>query len=241
MLKTIFSHFYNEEYLLPWWLEHHKKIFDHGVLINYSSTDNSVDIIKKICPTWEIVSSRFTEFEAEKIEIEVIELEKKYPGWKMCLNTTEFLHGDMSYLDERSNSEYIVPCFIMVDNNVEVLPTYDRSLIEQKYYGIHFRSNIRRPRKIHNKSYEEYPVGRHYPFGSDNNNDLFVMWYGYSPFNDFQIKRKLQIQNKMSASDKARGYGVEHIVTKEKLVEQYRNSFLPRAEDLRKFINRNFI
>ncbi len=52
MYKTIISHFYNEEYLLPWWLEHHKKYFNHGIMINYASTDNSVSIIKQICPDW---------------------------------------------------------------------------------------------------------------------------------------------------------------------------------------------
>ena len=38
MRKTITAVFYNEEYLLPWWLMHHKQYFDHGVLINYAST-----------------------------------------------------------------------------------------------------------------------------------------------------------------------------------------------------------
>ncbi|MBJ3789276.1 glycosyltransferase family 2 protein, partial [Bacillus sp. OA1] len=46
MKKTIISHFYNEEYLLPWWLMHHTKIFDHGILINRGSTDRSVEICK---------------------------------------------------------------------------------------------------------------------------------------------------------------------------------------------------
>jgi len=36
----LFSHIYNEEYLLPFWLKHHKKIFDHGVIIDNFSTDN---------------------------------------------------------------------------------------------------------------------------------------------------------------------------------------------------------
>lgn len=51
MSLTVISHFYNEEYLLPWWLNHHKNIFDNGILINYGSTDKSVEIIKSICPT----------------------------------------------------------------------------------------------------------------------------------------------------------------------------------------------
>ena len=41
MKKIIFSHFYNEEFLLPFWLQHHKKIFDHGVLFDYDSSELS--------------------------------------------------------------------------------------------------------------------------------------------------------------------------------------------------------
>ena len=58
MNKTVLTHFYNEEYLLPWWLDHHKKYFDHGILIDYASTDKSVEIIKEICPTWTEVKSK---------------------------------------------------------------------------------------------------------------------------------------------------------------------------------------
>jgi hypothetical protein len=56
--KTIICHFYNEEYLLPWWLNHHKKIFNDGLMINYGSTDRSVELIKQICPTWKIVDTK---------------------------------------------------------------------------------------------------------------------------------------------------------------------------------------
>lgn len=34
---TVLMHIYNEEYLLPFWLNHHKNIFDHGVIVNYDS------------------------------------------------------------------------------------------------------------------------------------------------------------------------------------------------------------
>lgn len=56
--KTIISHFYNEEYLLPWWLMHHTKIFDHGILINRGSTDRSVEICKLFAPNWEVRDSK---------------------------------------------------------------------------------------------------------------------------------------------------------------------------------------
>ena len=100
MYKTIISHFYNEEYLLPWWLEHHKKYFNHGIMINYASTDNSVSIIRQICPDWTVINSRNQFFDAKLIDDEVSDVESTVNGWKTCLNTTEFLVGDYSLLNK---------------------------------------------------------------------------------------------------------------------------------------------
>ena len=36
--RVVISHFFNEAYLLPWWLKHHREIFDHGVLIDTVET-----------------------------------------------------------------------------------------------------------------------------------------------------------------------------------------------------------
>ena len=99
-MKTVISHFYNEEYMLPWWLSHHRQYFDHGIMINYDSTDRSVEIIKEYCPTWEIVQSRNREFGAKACDAEVNDYERKVQGWKICLNTTEFLVGDYSSLND---------------------------------------------------------------------------------------------------------------------------------------------
>lgn len=234
MRKTILSHFFNEEYLLPWWLEHHKKYFDHGILIDYNSTDNSVSIAKEICPGWEVIPSRNKFFGAEIIDIEVMDIESKVEGWKVCLNTTEFLVGDYTLLDDSKNSEYIVPCHVMVDNNSSNLPTYDRPLVEQKPYGISYiNHSTRRPRKIHNKEKENYPLGRHYDY-STYNSDIFtdklaVLWYGWSPYNEFTKRRKLQIQTRIPESDKARRFGAEHLITQDALERTFQQEFLPKA------------
>src|SRR6516164_5807036 len=54
MPLTLISHFWNEEFLLPYWLRHHLPLFDHGVLIDYTSTDRSVEIIHELAPHWEV-------------------------------------------------------------------------------------------------------------------------------------------------------------------------------------------
>ena len=107
-MKTIISHFYNEEYLLPWWLNHHKKYFDYGLMINYASTDRSVEIINKICPDWKVVDSVNKEFAAKDCDEEVEHYEKRISGWKICLNITEFLVGDFSLLNTDNKNEYYI-------------------------------------------------------------------------------------------------------------------------------------
>jgi len=234
MYKTIISHFYNEEYLLPWWLEHHKKYFNHGILINYASTDNSVSTIRQLCPDWTVINSRNKFFDAKLIDDEVTDIESKVSGWKTCLNTTEFLVGDYSLMNNTLEQEITMPCFIMVDVEPEILPSYNKPLIEQKYHGIHYHGRdplARRPRLIHNKTRVEYPLGRHY---SDFNTDkLKVLWYGWSPFNKRSLGRKLQIQNRIPESDKARGFGSQHIADENKLNQIFLKDYFPFAVNLK--------
>lgn len=229
--KTLLSHLYNEEYLLPWWLEHHKNMFDHGVLIDYNSTDRSIEIIRSICPTWDIVTTKNQFFGAKVIDDEVSDVENNYAGWKICLNTTEFLIGNLNTLSQESNSGVIIPCYSMVDNNPEDKPSYSVPLIEQKYFGIKPDPQIRRPRYMHNKHYYMYPLGRHID-QSPTTDELAILWYGWAPFNEDIIKRKLQIQTRMPASDKSNGLGTQHLVDRNKLQAQYLN-YLSRATDLR--------
>lgn len=61
-MTTLISHFYNEQYLLPWWLMHHVPLFNHGILINRGSSDQYVEIIRKMAPHWEIRNSKVPDF-----------------------------------------------------------------------------------------------------------------------------------------------------------------------------------
>lgn len=222
MRKTILTHFYNEEYLLPWWLEHHKKYFDWGVLINYGSTDRSVEIIKEICPKWKVVDSINEWFDAKLCDDEVVKYERQIPGWKITLNVTEFLVGDFSVLNNIPDQELKIPCSVMVDVDPTEVLNLNTSLVKQKPYGIPFDmggSKLRRARCIHNKPEVKYPLGRHYE--SHDNEALQVLWYGWSPYTAETKARKLQVQTRIPESDKRAGYGREHIITSEELDRQY--------------------
>ena len=92
MRRIVISHFYNEAYLLPWWLKHHREMFDHGVLIDYASTDDSVAICRELVPDWEVIPSENAHFSALLCDFEVMKHEQRFPdAWKIALNTTEFL------------------------------------------------------------------------------------------------------------------------------------------------------
>ena len=64
MKKTVIAHFYNEEFMMEWWLNHHLNLFDHGILINHKSTDRSVEIIRDIAPEWSILDTSLEFFSA---------------------------------------------------------------------------------------------------------------------------------------------------------------------------------
>ena len=90
-MRTVFSIFRNEEYLLPFWIKHHRALFDHGVMINHHSTDNSCDIVRTLAPDWELISSQNQEWDTLDEDLEFMTHEARFEGWKITLNTTEFL------------------------------------------------------------------------------------------------------------------------------------------------------
>jgi hypothetical protein len=105
--KTVLCHFYNEEWLLPFWLKHHKNIFDHGILFDYHSTDRSVEIIREICPSWEVRTSRNADFNPHNVDHEISDAEHGLDGWRMTLNTPEFLVGNYDRMDDRPDNTRI--------------------------------------------------------------------------------------------------------------------------------------
>lgn len=137
---TLISHFYNEEMLLPYWIKHHKQIFDHAILINHGSTDRSFDIIKEMAPEWDVIDSSLKEFDALLTDFEVEKVEEKIRGWKVCLNTTEFLVGSLKEVISKYSSlgiKSIYPrAMVMVDNEPGTQLDPKLSLLNQKPFGI---------------------------------------------------------------------------------------------------------
>ena len=52
-------------------------MFDMAILIDYNSTDNSLEYIRREAPrSWKIVSTRNKQFDARLVDLEVMEYEK---------------------------------------------------------------------------------------------------------------------------------------------------------------------
>lgn len=197
---TLLSHFYNEEYLLPFWIEHHRKMFSHAILIDYSSTDNSLEIIKKLAPSeWKVVQSENKLFDAQAVDNEVIKIESSIEGYKICLNTTEFLlledylNVDKIFIE---NVYQIQKCRLYDKDNLTD-PNTLKELFSNINYG-YFPNDYRFLHKLNNQY--SYTCGRHNFYSNNvlNNTDkAIILHFEYYPWNQRFIDRKIQIKNKL--------------------------------------------
>ena len=227
---TIITNVYNEEYLLPFWIEHHKKlmddgIIDHVVVVDYRSTDNSMNIIRKMCPTWEIVTTKNQHFGAEENDNELMEIEQQTMGYKLILNTTEFLMCTNTLKHSFSNSkpecfEILSDIVITSNENYYPLNCYDMFRnIEKKV------SFVRSPRFLHSYPTGEYLVGRHMTKHSNVTSNHFIQasiyWFGMFFLNENFMIRKLQIKNNIPLSDLDKGFSTYHFWDEKRIRQEY--------------------
>lgn len=236
MKRTVVAHLYNEEYLLPWWLNHHRQVFHHGILIDYHSTDRSREIIQAICPTWEIRTSRNQVFDAKLVDDEIMDIERSIDGWRMCLNITEHLIGDYTILDHATDDQLLVPCLTLIDRDSSEF-SYNLPLYEQYSQGTNWNQAffMRQARSIHKTPLDYYNtvgVGRH--FDRANCYDLAVLYYGWCPFNQRAIQRKISMGDNM---DDTVQHGRHHITNETELSERFVKEILPWATDQRPLLD----
>jgi len=254
-MNTVITHFYNEEYMLPWWINHHKKIFDNGIMINYHSTDRSVEICKELCPpNWKIVNTVNDTFDPITNDAEVKVYENSLEGFKITLTIGEFLlipcHLDqINKFMVKKNIDYLKTWGVcMVDADTHILPTHDRSLIEQKHHGMingyssplsltlnkHHEwypnsFNYLYGRFYHNQPFGKYTDGRH-KVNSDNVfnvYNIFTLKYKYCPWNKIIFNRVRKFEIKKNEAD-----NLSKILSEQEHNEIY-NHFLSTAHDLK--------
>lgn len=222
-MTTVISHIYNESYLLPYWLEYHKNIFDHGIIIDYESTDNSLDIVKQICPSWTIIQSRNKYFEAIEVDNEVMDIENTVTGYKMALNTTEWLFITDKLENILKHNCYAIYPMVLARGDInEVNNTYE--FIRNFTKVVKHHPDRGGYRIIHNYNNGQYKPGRH-----DTSHaitvpeNMFVIWAGLYPNNKQTLERKLAIKTKMPQSDINRGFGHTHLFTESRIQEDMNN------------------
>ncbi|MFZ9611011.1 MAG: glycosyltransferase family 2 protein [Methylococcales bacterium] len=247
MKKTVTLHFYNEEYLLPWWLNYHKKHFDHGILINYNSTDRSVEICKELAPEWQVVNSRNADFGVESLDKELTDIESGIDGWRMSLSVSEFLVGNYNNLDDIPSKQLIVPTITFMDFNPTGSLDKSKELWEQLHEGVTPSRdlNFRRARSCHNYAVK-YPFGgRHYDTGTANVNDLAVFHFGNCISSPEMLARRLQIQHRIPQHDKERKWGHNHYSLNnrdseltEQSLNEYHRGCLAKIDDITETINK---
>ena len=249
---NLISHVFNESYLLPSWIKHHREMFDCALIIDYASTDGTMDVLKKYAPSsWRVVSSRNSEFDAEECDREVMEFEESLSGWKIALNTTEFLifpelSNVLKNLEARSKSAVRISGYAMVDPSDlhhEALDI-EESLWSKYHFGVpehelgltYPTGETSRPvgRLMHSNITGQYSIGRHAWHKDDGElprSVASILWYGFSPWSPQLISRKTQIRSTVSEKDLLVGRGTHHY-DRFDLIDKVRHKYMELSYDL---------
>lgn len=230
---TLICYYFNEIYLLKYWLLWHRQWFD-GIMINYNSDDGSTELIQKLCPSWKIVKPKYNDgFHARDLDREVVDAEKSVKeGWKLCLNVTEFVfHDDFgNYMDSQPqniNGIWLSPIAMVDRADQRDTELDDRPLVLQRPTGQFGCGNVRytaNGRLIHRAEHGNWVGwGRHASSLPNiiSPGDAYHLWFGWSPWNKQIIKRKAQIRDKIIDDDMKVMAAGTHMMT----VDQLENTF----------------
>lgn len=145
-----------EQYLLQWWLPHSAKKFDFGVVVDFGwgeESDSTYELYKKYAPHWRYykitqteVSNFLWDVVLSKIEKDLLE---EFPdSWITTLNATEFLVGNLDYLNEFKNpKQVLIPCHLMNDlpEHEGMEPDLNVPMLEQRHHGVHYKNDFPHP------------------------------------------------------------------------------------------------
>ena len=221
---TVLTNVYNEEYLLPFWLEHHRTIFDHGIVFDWGCTYRSMDIVREMCPTWEIrkaidshPSKRLDKFDACENDVIFMFAEMKLNSYKIVLNTTEFLVSEQplrNYIADEPNRCYPLQSFV----GLSTKELQDPKTLGEFLAGIErVEPHLRKWRTLHSHYHGKYSLGRHeitlYPYETI---PAYIMWCAEYPWNAAVLQRGLQITEKIPESDYEKEISYHHRYTADK-------------------------
>jgi hypothetical protein len=163
-------------------------------------------------------------------------------------NTRRLLHAFKSQKPVRMQK--LIPCDVMIDTEQQKFtePDPSVSLVTQRTFGMPcdysedtvynayagardfqaIEDNVmydnRKMRSMHNFALNYFDTsvwraGRHY-WGTPAE-DFRILWYGYSPFTEDLLQRKLAIQTQIPEADKAVGNGGQHLLNRDTAIARY--------------------
>ena len=231
-------------------------MFDTATIIDYGSTDGTMDLISKLAPSkWKVIGRTSSEFNAEECDRDVKEVEEGLPGWKIALNATEFLvfpemRSVLNNLEARSKSAVRISGYVMadpsdihhdaLDSGETLWSKYHFGVPEHELHRHYPPSDTSRPvgRLMHSNSSGQYLTGRHAWQKDDGElprSVASILWYGFSPWTKTLVDRKIQIRNRMPAKDLQAGGGQKsnwHYYDRIDLIERTRQRYLDISYDL---------
>lgn len=231
-MATVITHVYNESFMLGFWLRHHVPMFDHGIIIDYASTDNTATLCKELAPNWEVRPSRNDCFRAADCDAEVMDVERGLGDtWKIALTATEFLCGDVTAATESLAIEGCAAALTrpvaMVDLHEHVALDYDTPLVDQCHTGYLTGFSMQyKARLLHRHADGAYTLGRHdtnLPNVKHYADGLLCKWFGFAPWVPELRARRMQIQTRIPQDDKDRGYGFQHQVNEASLTAMWQS------------------
>lgn len=247
--RVLFTHFFNEAYLLPFWIAHHLPLFDHAVLIDYQSTDESVEICRTLAPHWEVRTSRNKQFEAVQCDAEVMGIEKEFTDcWKLAINTTEFFcvrDSDAWFcgIEAHDWPAYALRGLVLSEPSAADYEPLDPTLplLAQRWHGFFEDQTLipgcdflSRSRLLHRLPHGAYHTGRHWTDHTPYMHPpgAILVYLLFSPWTPEFVARKLQIASRIPASEIAQGHGIQHLRSRVEL-EADRAALDTAVRDLR--------
>jgi hypothetical protein len=244
MLFNLIAHIKNEALLLPHWIRHHIELFDTVTIIDYASTDDSLDIIRQMAPDWRIIRSQNVDFDAVNVDFEVMQVGSGLVGWKVALNVTEYLVAPLHFRHFLKHWQDLGffgvtgPAVSIVDKErigIQGLQQ-DIPLLQQFHYA--FSGEMvgqPRSRLIHRWKVGGYHPGRHHWSRKTDGlcKDFCFAWLAFAPWDQYMIERKLNIGKELSEHDRNARLGIQHLRKKEELEQDFMKA-ASLAVDLRK-------
>lgn len=234
-MSTVITHIYNEEVLLPLWLEHHSKYFDNGIVVDFASTDRSREIISQY-PKFKVYDSTIDMWGVNALDVMMTKFEEDVVGVRIVLNATEFLLGDPNTAER----DFLIPSVSLINMPFDKEFDWSKQFWEQRKHGISFEQDFSyRRSRILAQTLPNYPLGRH--FESIDAGGYLIVHVASCLVDDSMIKRKLQFQNKIPQEDKNLNLAFQHYrhgreFVKEDVLEE-QELFRSRSVDVSQLIN----